>query len=235
MYYPDWTGANTGCISDGKEDEYMRLNPEGFYLFDKLEDCCLRHYSWIYNECAGINNAALGPDGESLYYPDWEGDNKSCKNDGAQPQYMSNNPSTWMYENLESCCKARYSWNLNDCIGMSGISSTVGSNKWYPDWKKYVCVQDCVGNSPCGGLAKNWDPIYNTAESCCDNKLKWVTECVTKSVGSSDSSGGATVATSTTSKKCKTVLERLPVEAPQRVGRFCTPVCLVAAMASYGG
>mmetsp|Transcript_20073 Transcript_20073/g.42253 ORF Transcript_20073/g.42253 Transcript_20073/m.42253 type:complete len:568 (+) Transcript_20073:272-1975(+) len=198
MYYPDWAGANTGCIADGNEDEYMRLNPEGYYLFDKLVDCCSRHYSWNYNECAGIDNAALGPDGEALYYPDWEGENKSCKNDGGQPEYMSNNPTAWMFETLEACCTARYSWNMNDCVGAAGATTVTGSNKWYPNWEDFVCVQDCVGDSPCGGLAESWDPLYDTVNTCCDTKLNWVTECVTKSGGTST---GATAAAATTSGK----------------------------------
>ncbi|KAL7470367.1 hypothetical protein ACHAXS_010591, partial [Conticribra weissflogii] len=201
MYYPDWTGANTGCIADGNEDEYMRLNPEGYYLFDKLEDCCSRHYSWDYNKCAGIDNAALGPDGKGLYYPDWEGDNKSCKNDGKQPDYMSNNPTTWMFETLEACCTTRYSWNLDDCMGTVGLTSALGSNMWYPNWEGFVCVQDCVGAPPCGGFAENWDSLYDSVEACCDSKLNWVTECATKSGGTSTAAGGATTTAYATSGK----------------------------------
>ncbi|KAL7465342.1 hypothetical protein ACHAXS_005670 [Conticribra weissflogii] len=203
LYYPDWTGGSNGCIADGNEEAYMRLNPEGFYLFDTLEDCCSRHFSWDYNNCAAINTASLGTNGEALYYPDWGGVNKSCKNDGRQPSYMSNDPSVWMYKDLKLCCKARYSWNLNECMGTSEPASTTGSKMWYPDWKGYVCVQDCVGAAPCGGLAENWDPLYNTVESCCNTKLNWVTECVSKSGGTiTATSGGTTVAaTSTTSKK----------------------------------
>ncbi|KAL7460646.1 hypothetical protein ACHAXS_001091, partial [Conticribra weissflogii] len=98
----------------------------------------------------------------------------------------------WMFETLDACCKARYSWNMNDCVGTSGGTTVSGSNKWYPNWEDFICVQDCVGASPCGGLAESWDPLYDTVATCCDTKLSWVSGCVTKSGGT------ATTPTTTT-------------------------------------
>lgn len=184
LWYPDWAGTNTGCIMDGNEDEYMRLNPEGYYLFEYLEDCCARHYSWDYNTCAGIATTAVGPDGNALYYPDWEGENKSCKNDGAQPTYMSNNVDAWMFADLETCCTARYSWNLDECMGASATAA-VGTNKWFVDYENSKCVQDCVGAAPCGGLAEAWDTTFDDAAACCAGKLGWLkdTACEAASTG----------------------------------------------------
>ncbi|KAL7465658.1 hypothetical protein ACHAXS_005972 [Conticribra weissflogii] len=182
MWYPDWTGANEGCINDGNEEDYMRLNPVGYYLFDTLESCCSKHYSWNYNQCARIEGNAIGPNGEALYYPDWEGENRSCKNDGRQPAYMSNYPEAWMFADLASCCEKCYHWNLDECMGSS---TAAGSGNWYPDWEQSICVQDCVGAFPCGGFAHDWDPLYPSAAACCNSKLNWVTDCNAKSTTTS--------------------------------------------------
>ena len=46
---------------------------------------------------------------------------------------------------------------------------TAGSNKWYMDWDENKCVQDCIGASPCGGLAEAWDVVYDRQDKCCEN------------------------------------------------------------------
>ncbi len=174
-WYPDWTGDNKGCIMDVSEDGRTS------FKYKTLAECCAKHYQWDWNSCMGTN-AAIGPDGNFLYYPDWEGDNKSCKNDGQQPTYMSNNVDAWMYKDLESCCKASYSYDLDACLGSTEDS---GSKRWFVDSQQMKCVQDCNGPSPCGGFSNRWETTYNTAEECCDKTLWWLNkeECVFDSTG----------------------------------------------------
>jgi hypothetical protein len=40
-----------------------------------------------------------------LYYPDWEGANNGCLNDGNAPAYIVSNPSLWMFSTLDACCE----------------------------------------------------------------------------------------------------------------------------------
>lgn len=181
LYYPDWEGVDT-CIMDGNEPDYMRANSEGFYLFVELADCCKIHYSWDFDNCVGID---LIPSG--LYYPDWEGDNEGCKNDGGEPSYMVNDPTAWMYETLEKCCEERYSWDKDSCLGAGISTPTAGSNNWYVDYYENgsTCVQDCDGAVPCGGRANSWDTLYKSAKVCCEKQLSWipVATCEAKSSG----------------------------------------------------
>ena len=186
LLYPDWDGDDETCISDGKEPDYMRLRPEG-YMFKTLADCCKKHYNWNYNGCVGIINIPGIPVGSGLYYPDWEGEDKGCKNDGDEPAYMSNNPSAWMFDTLDKCCANRYSWNMAGCLGAGGSTLPTGSNKWYVNGYENgsICVQDCEGASPCGGLANSWDNLHESAKVCCQKKLFWIvaSKCEAESTG----------------------------------------------------
>lgn len=100
LFYPDWSGTNEGCIDDGNQPAYMTDNAVN-YLFSQLEDCCMEHYQWMYNDCVGKASTATS----GLYYPDFSDPKNICKNDGAQPQYMNNSPSVWMHDTLKGeCC-----------------------------------------------------------------------------------------------------------------------------------
>ena len=185
MLYPDWDGNDNTCISDGKEPDYMRLHPEGVYMFENLEDCCMKHYKWDVNGCLGVLGSITAVSG--LYYPDWEGDNQGCKNDGNEPAYMSNDPTAWMYDTLDKCCTNRYAWNKASCLGAGSSTLPTGSNKWYVNSYKNdsICVQDCKGAAPCGGLADSWDTLHESAKVCCQKKLSWITasKCEAESTG----------------------------------------------------
>ena len=80
-----------------------------------------------------------------------------------------------VYE-LESCCTSarHYSWDKETCMISGGAPSPTGMSGWYVDHTKDVCVQDCVGGSPCGGLAKKWDIAHASITDCCKNKLNWI-------------------------------------------------------------
>lgn len=83
---------------------------------------------------------------------------------------MSQYATMWMHKTLESCCKTNYNWQLATCMGSSGSS---GSTNWYMDFNANKCVKDCVGASPCGGLAESWDIKYSTQDKCCSERMWW--------------------------------------------------------------
>eukprot|EP00970_Alexandrium_tamarense_P004889 scaffold808_cov196-Alexandrium_tamarense.AAC.26 len=50
---------------------------------------------------------------------------------------------------------------------------TVNQAKWWVDWNSGKCVQDCIGDKPCGGKVKgSWVATYTTVQSCC-NTMSW--------------------------------------------------------------
>jgi hypothetical protein len=163
-YYPDWTGDDI-CKNDGEGPTYMALNPT-MWLHDTLAECCAQNYDWKMNECMSLAEDG----GTGLYYPDWSGDNEACLNDSQEPQYMIQNPSIWMFSTLAECCEKYYSYNLATC---TGASPSTGTTKYWMDWTNKKCVQDCVGSSPCGGLAESWDKKYDTKTECCVENMNY--------------------------------------------------------------
>ena len=114
--------------------------------------------------------------GSNKYYPDWSGDSEGCLQDTGSnlaPVYMVGS-SVWLFDDLESCCRDHFSYNLNSCMG----STASGTEKWYVVWRSggvNVCVKDCkVGSgTDCGGLAEDWDDKYDTQKSCCSKRVSY--------------------------------------------------------------
>ena len=151
------------------------LGNANFFLSNNKEDCCKKFYQWNYYPCTGTK-----PEGSGDYYPDWIGSPSTCKADGNMPDYMlrPDSASWYLFDTLEDCCEKYFNWDLNNCLGSSGTPVT-GSNEWYVNYDAKTCVQDCVGASPCGGLAEgSWVETFNTKEACCDAKLWYEAQCV---------------------------------------------------------
>jgi hypothetical protein len=165
-YYADWLGDDI-CKNDGGAPLYMVQNPTQ-WLYDTLSACCSANYGWKVDECLGTTTTTTS----GLYYPDWSGDNEGCLNDGNEPEYMTQYSSMWMHSTLQACCEANYAWALTTCLGTTGGT---GSTSWYMSWSSNKCVQDCVGASPCGGLAESWDATYTTQDECCTERMWWDT------------------------------------------------------------
>jgi len=172
-WYPDWSGLSGTCITNngGSAPHYMESSDAWFE--DSLKSCCKRYYEFSYSKCTKDAAEAIG------YYPVFDGNRQSiCVNDTNVPDHMRANPSQWVYSDVKSCCERHYSWAYNGCIVDSDSDGTItalGTNKWYVNYQKQVCKQDCFeGSDACGGLAKTWDKLFNTAADCCSIKLHWV-------------------------------------------------------------
>ncbi|EED86515.1 predicted protein [Thalassiosira pseudonana CCMP1335] len=168
-FWPDWLGDDT-CVFNEEFPQYMQLNPS--WTGSTLEDCCRRYYSWRYDDCmvegGGTSNTA------TLYYPNWEGSDHVCVNDGEAPAYITQAASAFMFEDLKDCCETYYWWNMAKCLGSE---ANAGSNKYYADYSQSKCVKDCT-DSDCGGLVGGvWDELYDDKAVCCDEKFWWVEDC----------------------------------------------------------
>ncbi len=153
----------------------MIVEPKS-YIFNTREECCERHYYWNIRECLGDSTEG----GTDEWYVDW--DTETCIQDCVGESPCGGIANTWveLYSSKEQCCNVRLSYK-KDCIDSSaegdGVSVVVGSEKWYVDWDNYECVQDCTGESPCGGIAETWEELYTSKEVCCDELLFWKKDC----------------------------------------------------------
>ena len=57
-------------------------------------------------------------------------------------------------------------------------SPSKSPSKWYVKYESNTCVQDCVGSSPCGGIAESWDEVFKDKKECCEKKLWWNNKCL---------------------------------------------------------
>lgn len=90
-----------------QEPSYMSANP-GYYLYTTLDSCCTSNFGWNYFTCMG---ELPGICSRALYYPDFEGTNTGCVNDGNEPTYMRNTPVNYLFSQLADCCAEHYQWN----------------------------------------------------------------------------------------------------------------------------
>ena len=113
----------------------------------------------------------VGSGGTGRFYPDWEGDSGTCLQDGAEPTYMTNDPTLWLSDSLVDCCLRFYQWDTNSCLNVGS-----GSGLWYVDPLTSKCVTDCPveKGETCGGLANVFsDRLYTSPRSCCEQELQW--------------------------------------------------------------
>jgi hypothetical protein len=198
LWYPDWEGTNTGCVRDGNEPLYMTQNNVQ-YLFSTKADCCNEHYSWNLVECIGSSSASSG----SKYYPDWLGDD-TCKNDGAAPSYMAQNPTMWLHDTLSSWCTKNYGWKMSECMnGGNAPAPSPGSGLYYPDWAgaNEGCLND--GNEPDYMAANPTQWMHSTLDSCCKKNYSYnLAGCQGNAAVATASSGTSTWYMSWSSNKC---------------------------------
>ena len=164
LWYPDWEGTDNGCVRDGAEPLYMTENSV-VYLFSTKRDCCEEHYSFSLEKCLGTSAGTSG----RKYYPDWLGDN-TCKNNGAAPTYMVQNPAMWLSDTLEACCNTHYSWKKAECMG---TTFSAASGLYFPDWEGVDdrCINDTVAPAYMLQNPALW--LSDTLEACCNTHYSW--------------------------------------------------------------
>jgi len=173
IWYPDWIGRSGKCLNDGNAPSYMMTT--GHFLETNQKDCCDKHYNYDLAACMGKSSTvALG------YYPDWSQTESKCVKDANVPDYMRQKAATYIFDDIESCCKRFYNWEANKCIANSGganAAGKVGTKKWYVDHSKGSCKQDNDGG------AESWNHLYISLDECCSKTLWWITreDCRKKS------------------------------------------------------
>ena len=75
--------------NDGDEPDYMAMNPSD-WLSSTMEACCKKFFGgYLYDDCIGKHSQGHDDCNVKLYYPDWNGDNEGCTDDG-KTIYCSN-------------------------------------------------------------------------------------------------------------------------------------------------
>ena len=161
-------------VSVGKEPYYMLSNHK-LFLSNTRDDCCKKFYEWDFFSCTGTSPELT----HGEFYPDYtDSSTPTCLDDGNIPTYMLNDQRWYLSTTLRQCCERHFHYNINACLG----TSYGGSDKWYVKFDARTCAKDCVGASPCGGVAASWDELFDSKEKCCETKMFWDIRCRTRSV-----------------------------------------------------
>ena len=91
-----------------------------------------------------------------------------CFDDGKAPSWQSQ-----FYSTQTECCAVHFSWKYNDCVGVKQQPTY----KWYAEWSKGKCVQDCdtASEGSCGGLIPGaYVLTHDSAEKCCSAHMSYL-------------------------------------------------------------
>lgn len=178
-FYPDWAGGTGTCLDQSvtPPTNYLFIVVTG-YLEATLELCCDRYYPGTsYNSCVtGGGGVVTGTD---KFYADWTASPQRCSKDCATDDGPSCGgllgPGTGVttYVDALTCCNAHFASIKSDyCEAVSGGGTWGGSGEFYLDTSENICVQDCDGAAPCGGIVtQSWITTYDTIALCCSSKL----------------------------------------------------------------
>ncbi|KAL7527040.1 hypothetical protein ACHAXR_001771 [Thalassiosira sp. AJA248-18] len=190
-WYPDWNSESNFCKNDGQYPLYMKR--QGSYFQSSLADCCKKYYSWAYSKCLELGGGDAGVIATDEFYADYS--KLSCVQDCPKDTSGKNCgglvEGNWVgtYKTAKECCDGKLWWvDENTCIAESTKDASdlnvaqAGSGKYYVHWGEAKCVKDCAETPTdprCGGLAERWDPLFDSANSCCSSKLSYIdrSEC----------------------------------------------------------
>jgi len=132
----------------------------------------------------------------SLFYPDWEGDNEGCINDGNEPAYMTDNALNYMFSLVVDCCKEHYQWNYHAC---TLAASTLNRDMYFPDWDSTDNVCKTGGGQPpyMNNSPDIW--MHDTLAECCSANYAWnYATCIGSAPTPTATTPAATTPTATT-------------------------------------
>merc|ERR1712085_136180 len=132
-----------------------------------LTKCCTTYFQWNFDVCMGNERGVCS---RALWYPDWEGSNAGCVNDGNEPKYMTDNAVAYMFMELTDCCDQYYKWDYNGCTKATALQNV---GLYYPDFagSKDICV---TGGGQPSYMTNNptmW--MHTTAAACCEKNFSW--------------------------------------------------------------
>lgn len=178
VWWPDWDGRTDTCLNGNTATPPTLFKLQEGYFESTKDACCDRYYGWRAADCKG--GVATTLTGTNKFYPTWGTDEHRCARDCATSSgnaacggILGSGTGQSTYDTATECCNARYSWLEKDyCIAVSNGQVWTGTQKFYLDSTENICVQDCDGSAPCGGIIEqSWVGLYDTIELCCSNAL----------------------------------------------------------------
>lgn len=105
--------------------------------------------------------------GTNKYYPAWTESTPRCASDCAPASDAPQcggilGPGVGVtYNDPATCCAAHFASQQPDYCAALAL-----------DQSEHICVRDCDGPAPCGGVAKQlWVELFDTIAECCSTKL----------------------------------------------------------------
>ncbi len=153
LFYPDWHGANRGCVDDGKYLASTLFNANIYLL---LLDA--KAFAYFPSHVLHIIS--------------------SSSSSGGEPYYMLSNHNFFIFKTREECCKTFYSW---DYYGCTGTSPALTHGGYYPNWTRSIETTTCLndGNYPAFMFDNQSWYFAPTLRECCEKHMHWkFNECI---------------------------------------------------------
>lgn len=192
LYGPNWVSGtcNSAAVAN--------LPDNHGWVETTIEGCCERYYGHdsAYNDCVTDGGGTIAA--TNKWYVDWSSSDgicsKSCEVSSGTPCGGHSSPYTTktQYDTAAACCAGEYTnSNQPQCEALSNRQTYTGSNKFYVDSTEHLCIQDCTGPAPCGGVVThNGATFYDSIAECCTKGLPWTN--AERCTAQSDPSVGAT-------------------------------------------
>jgi hypothetical protein len=171
LFYPEWVSGREGCRNDGDEPDHMAANPVE-WLSSTMEACCKKFFGgYNYDKCIGRYPPQNDDCTVKLYYPDWNGANEGCADDGQEPLYMLSNAKLFLFNTREECCKKFFGWNYYVC---TGTLPELPTGMFYPNWSgtsSTTCLND--NKMPTYMLRNQQYYFFSSLRQCCEKHFSW--------------------------------------------------------------
>ena len=91
----------------------------------------------------------------------------------------ANRTFTYEFETIDPTTTPDFSRCAEPQLFIDGAvfaASSSDTEKWYVDWTSQICVRNCDSSTApeCGGQAAAWDTLYDSAATCCESALAWL-------------------------------------------------------------
>jgi hypothetical protein len=189
-WYPQFSNSKCLIHSDEKPaPEYMLQDPEN-ELYPTFKECCQSNFLSELKACKEASRLDTPPTRppaadstlvvvpisfKKYYYPRYT-ENKCLYNGEDAPNYMKNDPITYLSVTVQECCQLQFPLNTNECLYNSGALQDEDNDgfieeRWrdhyYPLFSKVGCINDnkfddYVKESPSAFL-------FTTIELCCSS------------------------------------------------------------------
>ena len=156
------------------------------WLSSSMEACCKKFFGgYLYEDCLGRYPIDHDDCNVMLFYPDWEGTNKGCTDDGKEPYYMLSNSEYFFSNTREECCKKFYEWDYHSC---AGTLPELTNGDYYPDWSG-TSTPTCLNDNkiPPYMLTNQGWYFSTTLRQCCERHFFWdINKCMGTSAVASE-------------------------------------------------